>query len=282
MNILYLHQYFNTPSMNGGTRSYEMARRLVKSGFGVTVITCDRAPCSPLSYFSTRFSDIEGIKVIWIKLPYSNKLSFFASVISFISFAFAATFHSLLVPADIVFATSTPLSIALPALCVKFLRQSKFIFEVRDLWPQMPIALGVIKNPFLIKFLRGFESFVYRNASSVIALSPGMKDGVVSSGISSHKVTVIPNSCDNSLFSIVDSSPYVPLAIQRLLDQYPVIVYAGAFGILNGLDYFVDLAYQLRKINSSVRILLIGNGSQHKYLQSIASICSLSITIYIF
>ena len=179
-------------------------------------------------------------------MPYSNKLSFFARVISFISFAFAATFHSLLVPADIVFATSTPLSIALPALCVKFLRQSKFIFEVRDLWPQMPIALGVIKNPFLIKFLRGFESFVYRNASSVIALSPGMKDGVVSSGISSHKVSY-SQFLRQFPFSIVDSSPYVPLAIQRLLDQYPVIVYAGAFGILNGLDYFVDLAYQLRK-----------------------------------
>ncbi len=79
---------------------------------------------------------------------------------------------------DFVIATSTPLTVAFPALMRKWFKNTPFIFEVRDLWPEVPIQLGGIKNKILIKFLKWLKKTTYKNASHVVALSPGMQAGV--------------------------------------------------------------------------------------------------------
>src|SRR6185312_16720347 len=94
---------------------------------------------------------------------------------------------------DIVYATSTPLSVAIPAMVIKWLKGTPFIFEVRDLWPEVPIQMGAIKNKFIIKLLYKLEKKIYTSAKHVVALSPGMYDGVIKYGISPDKVSMVPN-----------------------------------------------------------------------------------------
>jgi thioesterase domain-containing protein len=110
MKITYLHQYFNTPSMSGGTRSYEMAKRLVAKGHEVNMITSWREDDGRKGWFETEEA---GIRVHWLPVPYSNKMGFRERINAFIRFAFGAARKAASLPADLVFATSTPLTIAL-------------------------------------------------------------------------------------------------------------------------------------------------------------------------
>src|SRR5699024_347840 len=105
---------------------------------------------------------VDGIDVISIKNSYLNDMGAYRRIFSFLRFMFLSVFYVLKEEkVDLVFASSTPLTIAFPALVRKFFRRTKFIFEVRDLWPEAPIQLGFIKNKQLIAFLRWFEKKTY-------------------------------------------------------------------------------------------------------------------------
>lgn len=264
MHILYLHQYFVPPDGSGGTRSYEMARRFVISGNKVTMITS--SAFFPATYrFTNRITDldIEGINLKVIDVPYSNKLPYAQRIKAFIDFAIQAIVQSNSIQdVDIVFATSTPLTIAIPGVIAKYKHKCPMVFEVRDLWPELPIAIGAIKNPLIIRIARLLERWAYRNSEHVIALSPGMMYGVVQTGYPKERVSVIPNSCDVALFRspTINGSDFT--------DRYPflkegaLIVYAGTFGIINGVNYLVDIAVEMSKIDSTVRFAVVGDGKQ--------------------
>lgn len=178
MRILYLHQYFATPESNAGTRSYEMAKRFVKNGHNVTFVTSS-------AYLSSNYKvqkgwnliEIDGIKLHVLHLDYSNKDSFIKRIFKFISFSARSTLKSLSIKADVVFATSTPLTIAIPGLIYSKLKRKPLVFEVRDLWPELPVASGVIKNKLVIKLASWLEKYTYRNSKRLIGLSPGMCRG---------------------------------------------------------------------------------------------------------
>ena len=151
MRIIYLHQYFNTPDMPGSTRSYELAKRLVKNGHQVMMITSKRDAHQKLSM---RWTNEDGIQVCWIPVSYSNKMGFFRRIISFISFSIQSAKVCLSINADLLFATSTPLTIAIPGIYFSKIKNKPMVFEVRDLWPEIPIALGALKSRLTIKLAR--------------------------------------------------------------------------------------------------------------------------------
>ena len=192
--------------MPGGTRSYEMARRLVAMGHEVNMVTSwreEKAQWSPLlpknksGWFVT---DEAGIKVHWLPVPYSNRMGFGERIRAFFLFALRSAQRAAALDADIVFATSSPLTIALPAVYAARRRKVPMVFEVRDLWPEMPIAMAALQSPLQIRAARALESWAYRNAAAVVALSLGMKQGVVDTGYPARQVAVIPSSSDNQGF----------------------------------------------------------------------------------
>ena len=257
MKILYLHQYFNTPEMSGGTRSFEMARRFVLEGHEVHVITSWREPTMGNDWFET---DVEGFCVHWLPVLYSNSMTFTERIIAFFKFAFCSARKAASLQADVVFATSTPLTIAIPAVYVCKKQKIPLVFEVRDLWPELPISMGALKNPFVRFLANKLEIFAYKNSSSIVALSPGMKDGVIRTGFPSSKVAVIPNSADIKLFRISNDFGQKFRNEREWLGGNPLLVYTGTFGLINGVDYLIDLATQLSNIKSDIRILAIGGG----------------------
>ena len=200
MKIIYLHQYFNTLEMSGGTRSYEMARRLAAAGHEVHMVTSWRSDDgrSP-EWFVT---DESGIKTHWLPVPYSNHMSYRERISAFFRFAFLAMSKAKELGGDVIFATSTPLTIAIPAVFASRKKKIPMVFEVRDLWPELPIAMGALRNPVLQWLAHRLERWAYKNAEAVVALSPGMKYGVVNTGYPANRVAVIPNSSDLSLIHI--------------------------------------------------------------------------------
>ena len=263
MKITYFHQYFTTNEMSGSTRSYEFAKRLVKMGHEVNVITSWREMDDKKVSFVTIDS---GIKIHWLPVPYSNHMSFSKRITSFITFALKSAIKARSIKTDIVFASSTPLTIALPAVYVSRKRKVPLVFEIRDLWPDIPIALKILKNPFLCYLARKLELWTYKNAKSLIALSPQMKEGIISKKVISNKIAVIPNCSDLKNLSHSATLGKKFRDKRSWLKDHPLLVYAGTFGKVNNLTYAINLAYALKKRNANVRILLIGDGLEKEKL----------------
>ena len=153
MNIIYIHQYFNTRKGSSGTRSYEFSKYLISRGHRVTIITGISDLSDIKSKKLIRQRSIQGINVIALNITYSNYMPFIRRIIAFLSFAALATISGLFMKnPDIIFATSTPLTAGIPGLIISKLKKTPFIFEIRDLWPEAPIQLGVLTNNIIIRF----------------------------------------------------------------------------------------------------------------------------------
>ncbi|TLM94724.1 MAG: glycosyltransferase family 4 protein, partial [Actinobacteria bacterium] len=152
VRILYIHQFFATrESSLGLIRSYEFARRWVEQGHEVTVITS--ASRLPDEYSDRLFSDgvIDGIRVRSVRVGYSNYMGTLRRMWSFATFMFGATWLAVTAGQhDVVFATSTPLTVGIPGWCAAALRRRPFVFEVRDLWPEAAIQMGAISRDGLV------------------------------------------------------------------------------------------------------------------------------------
>jgi glycosyltransferase involved in cell wall biosynthesis len=267
LQVLYIHQYFNTPEMPGGTRSYEMARRLVAVGHDVHVITSQRE-LDRQTVNKWRVTEIDGIYVHWFPVRYSNKMSYKRRMWAFLHFAWVAGRRARKIGGDVVFATSTPLTVAFPGTYVSKALKIPMVFEVRDLWPELPIATGVLRNPFLIRLARRFEHFAYFHSTHVVALSPGMKAGIVKSGYPESQISVIPNGCDNSLFGNTDVDGKTFLTQYLPSVEGPIVTYAGALGVINGVGYLVDIAAAMLKLDPSVRFVIIGTGKEEENIRA--------------
>lgn len=257
MNVLYIHQYFVTPSEPGGTRSYWIAKELVKRGHHVTIIT------SSNKFHAPGRVDVDGIDVVYVKNPaYNNYMSVLKKVWSFVAFIRnAINAASKEKNVDVVFATSTPLTIGAVALWLKWRKKWKYVFEVRDLWPEFPIEIGAIKNKLAIWVLRKFEKRIYDKAEHVVALSPGMKEGVVKAGTPEEKVSMIPNMAKPDKFYPHEKN--MEMAKQFGIDTTKFnVIHFGSMGRANGLQYIIEAAKSLRdKGDDSVRFLFMGNGA---------------------
>ena len=282
VKIVYLHQYFHTPSQAGSTRSYEFARRWVSAGDEVHVVTSARARTR--THRGWRIRDVDGIMVHEIAVPYDNNMGTSARLRAFVEFAIRAGPRASAIQPDALFATSTPLTIAIPAAYAKFRTRAILVFEVRDLWPAIPIAMGVIRDPLSRMVARWLERFAYRIADRIIALSPGMANGVSATGVHANEVVVIPNGCDLDLFGSSNSR-----ATESGVDVWKtkfanrtMCLYAGTIGRVNGLSYIVDVAAELRSIAPDVLFLLVGDGKEADLVRMRAEDCGiLNRTLYV-
>ncbi|MGE3182638.1 MAG: glycosyltransferase family 4 protein [Phycisphaerae bacterium] len=262
MHVAYIHQHFSTKSGKTGTRSYEMAQRLLAAGHKVTMICGVNDATHGVLKTENRVNEqeIDGIRVMCIAEPYENKMSFYRRLMAFGRFARAAEKVVKGVDADLVFATSTPLSVGLPGMKGAKHLNKPFVFEIRDLWPELPIALGVLKNPLLKAYARHLERKLYFAAKHVVALSPGIRDGICATGYSRKQVTMIPNGCDLELFKPDDA----PLSDERFgSDDELRCVFTGAHGLANGLDAVLDAAKVLKERGEKgIRLVFIGTGRE--------------------
>jgi glycosyltransferase involved in cell wall biosynthesis len=282
MRILYFHQHFTTPSGAGGTRSYEMARALIRAGHTVTMVCGYYSNCGFKLPRDERHGydrgDVDGIDVIAMWLNYSNRTSLMQRTILFARFAWQSVRIAFREPHDLLFATSTPLTAGIPGIVRKLLgSKSPFIFEVRDLWPELPAALGM-KNPFLLNGMGLLEWLSYRYADACVALSPGIVEGIQRRS-RNRRVEMIPNGCDIQTFR---PELREPLNLPGIASGDFVAGFTGAHGIANGLDAVLDAAAELkRRRRTNIKFVFIGDGNRKDALVARAKSDQLSNCIFL-
>ena len=280
MHILYLHQHFTTRRGYTGNRSYEFSQFLLERGHRITMICSGienepRLSLSPGESF--REVDIDGVHCVPIRAANANPLAItgqsgYRRMLGFLHFVrVAKQVGRRLETPDVVFATHTPLTIGLAGIDLARHFDVPHVFEVRDLWPQALINLGVLKNPLVIAWMRWMERKIYRASSEVVALSPGMKAGVIASGvIDEQRVTMIPNASDIGLFHPDRDRQF---GRERLgLGDRVAAIYFGGMGLANNLEYAIQAAQilQERKRDDIVIVLHGGGGRRAAHEQDVA------------
>ena len=269
MRIIYIHQYFKTRSMSGGTRSFEMARRLVSYGHEIDMVTSDTNPVEGQKGWRVTCED--GIRVHWLSVKYNNSMGSLRRVLAFLSFAWGAARRSRQIKADLVFATSTPLFVALPAVHASKRLDIPLVFDVRDLWPEVPISLGILKNPQIIRASRALERYAYKNSDHIVALSPGMKDGVTATGYPASRVSVIPNASDRDLFRHSPGGASKFRKANSWLQDRPLAIYAGTLGYANRVEYLARLASFAQELDPDLCFLVVGSGRHEPFIREVAT-----------
>lgn len=263
MRIVYIHQYFRTPAEPGGTRSYEFARRLVAAGHEVHMVTTLQDGPAPVrsGWFETTEA---GIVVHRLVNPYSNAMNRRERLKAFFRFAYHACQRAASLKGDVVFATSTPLTVAIPAVWAARRGRIPIVLEIRDLWPEIPIAMKWLNDPISIAAARWLERFAYRNAARVVALSPDMKRGIVATGYPEDRVVVIPNCADIDLFRVPPERGQEFLRAHPYLEGRILVTYAGTLGQANGVGYLVDVARAMSRLDDAVGFLIVGEGRERE------------------
>jgi glycosyltransferase involved in cell wall biosynthesis len=267
VKIVYIHQYFRIPSMSGGTRSYEFARRLVERGHEVHVVT--GAPTASDEHGREHVTIESGIVVHWLPVPYENAMNFAQRIRAFARFARRSALVAASIPQDLVFATSTPLTVAIPGAYAAMRHRVPMVMEVRDVWPEVPIALGILRSPAAKWAALRLEAWAYRRSAHVIALAPGMAASI-RRRFPDVAVTVIPNASDRRLFAGADRAGRELRAATPWLGDRPLVLYAGTLGLANGVDYLVRMAAVLAETDPKVRIAIVGDGARREELRALA------------
>lgn len=263
MKVLYFHQHFSTRAGSAGTRSYEFARRLVERQHQVTMVCGSYgAGVTGLSgpfRGGVRSGEVENIRIIEFELPYSNSDGFLRRAITFIKFALRSIRVALSEDYDVVFATSTPLTAGLPGIAASVLRHKPFVFEVRDLWPELPREMSVIKNPIVLWLMSALEWMSYHSATFCVGLAPGIVDGIRRRGIESSRIRFIPNGCDLDIFGAEGVERWRPDGVSQ---TDLMAVFAGTHGIANGLDAVLDAGSELlRRGRTDIKLAMVGGGA---------------------
>jgi glycosyltransferase involved in cell wall biosynthesis len=272
MKALLIHQAFVSPKEAGGTRHFEFAQHLRKQGHDLTIVA------SSLSYLTgmraTNHSGlvtkemVDGVEVLRAYTLSCLHKSFFWRVISFLSFmcsSVVASFRAGTV--DLVIGTSPPIFQAFSAWLVSFIRRRPLLLEIRDLWPEFAIDMGVLRSRFLIALARSLEKFLYARAAHIIVNSPAYRDYLIGKGVSESKISLIPNGVDPEMFK-PESNGHAFRQELGLNGDF-VVTYAGALGMANDISGILKAASELVQ-TKQIKFLLVGDGKERAPLEQMA------------
>ena len=267
MRVLYVSQYFVRGDQPGGVRHWHHTRALRDRGHEVHVVTSfvqHKERDIPVAYRGKRIvREAEDGLAMWrtYSTPgYGRDLR--SRLANYLSFAFWATVAGMRAPRPAVVVASSPsLPAAAGAAIVALVKRAPLVLEVRDLWPDSAVAMGLVrKGSALYRVARALEWFCYRRAAHVIALTEGIREGVVAKGVPASRVTLITNGVD------LQDTPPEPAAVPVPDDAF-VAMYVGAHGTYSSLGTVLDAATILRD-TPSIRFVLVGGGDQKPALQA--------------
>ena len=272
MKILFFTDNF-PPEVNApATRTFEHCREWIKLGAEVTVVTCfPNFPAGKIykGYRNKLFQKeiIEGIKVIRVWTYITANKGIVRRSLDYLSFGIVSFCVGLFSYFDIVIATSPQFFTAVSAGMLSFFRRKKFIFEVRDLWPESIVGVDVMKENFLIRFLSWVEKLLYRRAWKIIVVSEGFIPTIVNMGIDSKKIYCISNGISKNNFYPREKDKTL-LAKFNLEGKF-IVGYMGTHGMAHKLDFIIKCIHEIK--DESVYFLFIGEGAKKEDLKKQAA-----------
>lgn len=272
MKILFLCQYFPPEPGAPAARTHEHAKEWAASGHEVTVVCgVPNHPDGEIPlHYRHRFlyeESLDGIRVLrcwFLTAPNAGRTR---RIIAFISFMAASFFWGVVKGgrADVVMATSPQLLCGLAGYALALFKRSPFVFEVRDLWPQQIIDLGVLRNEYLIGLLRRLEAFLYRKAAAIITVAEATRRELVGRGIPSEKVHTITNAIALDVFT-----PRERVGAMRFRYGWGdriLVMYLGTHGLSQGLETVLDAARRLKE-HEKIHFVFVGSGAERETLMS--------------
>jgi len=269
MKILLLNQAFVSPDEPGHTRHFEMAQYLRQRGHELVIVASDlnyqtgQRTVERHGLFTEQM--IEGVRVLRSYIYPALHRSYFWRIVSFFSFMFSSVWTALSVKdADLIMGTTPQIFQAVSAWFVAFIRRKPFLLEVRDLWPEFGVSMGVIRNPLVIALARWLERFLYARATHILVNSPAYREYMLAKGVPESKITFIPYGTDVDMFNPSVSGSNIRK--QWGLEDKFVVLYAGALGQANDI-YTVLCAAKHLNDEKHIRFVFWGDGKERPNLQ---------------
>lgn len=255
--IVLLHQHYRRPGEPGILRPHRTATALAELGYESHVITAEIAkkPGAPL-WATTQEN---GLFIHRANVHYDQKMGETRRIVSYLFFSLASLVKIMSLRPAIIYASSSPLLVSVPAFMGKLLWRSKIVFEVRDLWPGVPIAMGYLRNPVFRRLALALERFSYATADILVALSPGMATSMLTTVHNQKPLHVVPNISDLSLFSPPERDENFPFP--EIRENPTLLVYAGSFGETNDVSYLPRLCRELLTVDKNICVVAVGAGS---------------------
>lgn len=277
MHIIYVYQFYNSPDCYTTAKHYWFIRHFVDQGHKVTLITSDH-------FLKERITNEfdwlpEEVDAIHIPVSYANEMGIVRRGFAFISYMTKAFFSGLKIKKpDLVFGISTPLTTAWTARQIARFKNVPWVFEVKDLWPLVPIEVGAIKNKGAQKLLFRSEKKLYESAAHIISLSPGMTEYIGSVGINADKITTIVNGTDYPLIDRVSNVQLENLRREHQLENKKIVLYGGKYGRMNGIPAMVEAVRKLAH-RTDVKFVFVGYGYYSELIDELAeqqeNVCSI-------
>ncbi len=279
MHVLLIHQGFASPHEPGGTRHFEFGRRAVEQGHQFTVVASRISYLTASQQQQARADEtIDGVRVLRVFTQRTLHGRFIGRLWAFLSFAVSSLLTALRVRrVDLVMGTSPPIFQAASAWLVAALRRRPLLLEIRDLWPEFAVDMGILKNPWLIRLSLWLERFLYRRADYLLVNSPAYVDYLIEKGVAPEKITLLANGVDPQMFDPAAAGNGIRK--QYNLDGKFVVAYAGAIGPANDLGVLLEAAEELRA-DARFAFLIVGDGKQRRALQARAEAARLSNVIF--
>ena len=270
MHILLVHQVFLSANDSGGTRHYEFARHCIDAGHRFSVVASDVNYLTGKPIDAPQDQAVDAIRIVRAHMPAAIHRSFWHRVVAFITFMFSSARAALRIKGvDLVMGTSPPLFQAVSAWFVSAIKRKPLLLEIRDLWPDFAIDMGVLKNPVLIWVARRLERFLYHRAAHILVNSPAYRDYLLDRhSMADTKITVIPNGVDPTMFNPAETGQAVRQEFG--LEGKFLVVYAGAIGPANDIATLVRAAERLQDA-PDVHLLLFGDGKDRARVEQLAA-----------
>lgn len=262
MRILILSQNYEPEPI---PKTSDLAKDLLSRGHTVSVITgFPNYPTGKL-YPGYKLSLLKNDHINGINLtrtfvyPYHGPSSV-KRIINYASFMLTAPLGLLTCgPIDVIYVWHPPLTIGIAAWIIARIRRVPFIYDVQDIWPEILILSGMLKQGVFSNLLAWLEKFVYRQADRIFVVTEGAKKNLVEKGARSEKVMVMSHWMDETLFgSSGDESAIAMRQELQFADKF-VVLFAGNFGLVQGLDTIVHAADILRH-DENILIVFVGDG----------------------
>jgi len=256
----------------------DLARELRARGHAVTVVTTvphynrdldaeRRQPMRPVWGPLLKRSDYDGVPVFHTAMP-AKTPSALRRIAAWIGFHAISTIAALVLVErpDVILTPSPPLSIGVSAWIVARLRGARYVYNVQEIYPDIAINLGAVKNRRIIAALYALERFVYRGAAAVTVIAARMRARLVAKGVPPERVHVIPNFVD--LDRLAPAPRHNAFSAQHGLDEGLVVTYAGNMGPAQGLDTVIEAAHLVDADpgRPPIRFVLIGEGGMRARL----------------
>jgi glycosyltransferase involved in cell wall biosynthesis len=270
MKILLINQSAVPFDEPGHTGHIEMAKYLRDSGHDMVIVAGDSNYQTGLRTVKQKGvfveQSVEGVSILRAYSAETLHRSYFWRVISFASFTFSSIWAALQVKdVDLVMGTTPQIFQAVSAWFVACVRRKPFFLEVRDLWPEFAISMGVIKNPVIIRLSYWLERFLYARATHILVNSPAYKEYIVGKGVPAKKITFIAYGSDIHMFNPgIDGSS----VRERLgLSNKFIVLFAGTIGQAHDLYTVLRAARRLND-DSHIQFVFFGDGKERPNLEA--------------